>query len=385
MAHSTASKAVAFKRLLDFSLRPATREDIPRLMEIEETCFQIDRMTARAFRHAVSGANASLTVAEREGEVQGYVLLFYRRGSSLARLYSIAMMPAFRGCGLGRALLAAAEDEATGHDCAYLRLEVRQDNRAAIALYERRGYKPFGVYADYYEDHSPAIRMEKAILPHLRPERLAAPYYPQSLEFTCGPAALMMAMAALNDEVELGQRLELMLWREATTIFMTSGHGGCSALGLALSAHRRGYHVTLYCDPDPSMFTDSVRSQEKKDVIRLVQEEMFQEVQEANIPFRDEPIGLDRLDDACNEGAIPVVLVSSYRLTGDKAPHWVTVVGCDPKHIYIHEPFVDPDQAHTAADCIGIPIPRADFARMTRYGRAQHHAALILRETNKNS
>ena len=34
---------------------------------------------------------------------------------------------------------------------------------------------------------------------------------------------------------------EMQLWREATTIFMAAGHGGCSGQGLALAATRRGF------------------------------------------------------------------------------------------------------------------------------------------------
>ncbi|MCL1487420.1 MAG: peptidase C39 family protein [Marinobacter sp.] len=67
------------------------------------------------------------------------------------------------------------------------------------------------------------------------------PYYPQTTEFTCGPAALIMAMAALNQQQSLTTLEELKIWREATTIFMLSGHGGCGPHGLALAAWHRGF------------------------------------------------------------------------------------------------------------------------------------------------
>jgi len=52
-----------------------------------------------------------------------------------------------------------------------------------------------------------------------------------------------MAMKALKPSVKADRALELQLRREANTIFMgpSGGHGGCSALGLALAAHRRGF------------------------------------------------------------------------------------------------------------------------------------------------
>jgi hypothetical protein len=39
--------------------------------------------------------------------------------------------------------------------------------------------------------------------------------------FTCGPAALMMAMHGLNRDYQPSREEEINLWREATTIFMT--------------------------------------------------------------------------------------------------------------------------------------------------------------------
>jgi ribosomal protein S18 acetylase RimI-like enzyme len=44
-----------------------------------------------------------------------------------------------------------------------MRLEVRPDNRAAVALYERRGYRPFARTERYYEDGAPAVRFRKSL------------------------------------------------------------------------------------------------------------------------------------------------------------------------------------------------------------------------------
>ena len=89
--------------------------------------------------------------------------MLFHEGPSLARLYSIAIDPRARGIGLGQKLLEAAEQAARDNDRAYMRLEVRPDNRGAIALYERNGYRPFATVRDYYEDHSEALRFEKRI------------------------------------------------------------------------------------------------------------------------------------------------------------------------------------------------------------------------------
>ncbi|MCT7656069.1 peptidase C39 family protein [Oceanimonas sp. NS1] len=90
------------------------------------------------------------------------------------------------------------------------------------------------------------------------------PYYRQTTEFTCGPASLMMALSALDATHHTQPDEELQLWREATTIFMTQGHGGCGPHGLALAAHRRGFAVELVLNQDGPLFINSVRSPDKK-------------------------------------------------------------------------------------------------------------------------
>ena len=59
--------------------------------------------------------------------------------------------------------MRAAESYAARRGCRALRLEVRKDNSAAIALYQERGFRPFGEYPDYYEDGAAASRLEKRL------------------------------------------------------------------------------------------------------------------------------------------------------------------------------------------------------------------------------
>ncbi|PXB97623.1 GNAT family N-acetyltransferase, partial [Pseudomonas aeruginosa] len=128
---------------MNLTLRPAGVDDLSALVELENRCFDYDRLSRRNFQWMLTRAHASLTVAEGDGGVLGYALVLFHEGTSLARLYSIAIDPRARGIGLGQKLLEAAEQAARDNDRAYMRLEVRPDNRGAIALYERNGYRPF--------------------------------------------------------------------------------------------------------------------------------------------------------------------------------------------------------------------------------------------------
>ncbi len=120
------------------------------------------------------------------------MLLLFSRATSVARLYSIAVAAQARSRGVGRALVAAAEQAAWAQDRAYVRLEIRRDNLASQALFEGVGYRRFGILSDYYEDHMEALRYEKTLSPGLKPELKRVPFYEQTLDFTCGWSCLRL-------------------------------------------------------------------------------------------------------------------------------------------------------------------------------------------------
>ena len=128
-----------------------------------EARFPGDRLSARQFRHHLKNARARLRVVVYSGAVIGYALVFLRAGSRVARLYSIAVDPDWRGHRLGARLLADAERQAVRAGAAVLRLEVRTDNAAAIGLYETQGYRHFARIPGYYEDGAAARRYEKVL------------------------------------------------------------------------------------------------------------------------------------------------------------------------------------------------------------------------------
>jgi ribosomal protein S18 acetylase RimI-like enzyme len=148
-------------------IRDAEGEDLEGLSALEARTFASDRMARRSFRRLIGRKSARLRVAAGR-ELRGYHLVLFRKGSSVARLYSIAVDDRHRGAGLGRRLLADAERVAVVHRKRVLRLEVREDNLPAIRLYERRGYRIIGRYDGYYADRANALRYEKQ-LPAARP------------------------------------------------------------------------------------------------------------------------------------------------------------------------------------------------------------------------
>ncbi len=147
----------------DFRTRRAVSADLEALLTLENASFSGDRLSRRQLRRHLVNASAELRVAAAGGMLLGAALLLFRRGSRVARLYSIAVTGAARGRGVGSELLRACERAARRRSCRVLRLEVRTDNVAAKRMYEGAGYRPIGRRLAYYEDGAEALRYEKSL------------------------------------------------------------------------------------------------------------------------------------------------------------------------------------------------------------------------------
>lgn len=358
--------------------RPADRQDIDALLDIEQRCFISDRLTRRRFVHWQKAGNGILLVCVDDTGMLGYGLVILHKGTRLSRLYSLAVSPKARGKGVAKRLLSQLETDTAARDRLYMRLEVAKTNTGAIALYESMGYRVFDEHRDYYEDHTDALRMQKLIrkVPGLASKN-ATPWYQQTTEFTCGPASLMMAMSSLDQEVQPTQPLELDLWREATTIFMTSGHGGCHPVGLAVAAQRRGFHTTTFINSQKPLFVEGVRSAHKKAVMTEVDKQFHIKAAEVGAKVVFDDISQDEIQVFLDQGCAVLILISTYRMDGKKAPHWVCVTGMDDVCLYVNDPDID-DQHQVAMDCQHIPIAREDFAKMSTFGSERLRTAIIL-------
>lgn len=360
-------------------IRPAQLADLKGLVVLENASFSSDKLSRRSFKHWLTTEHRALLVAEVASLVAGYILIIYHPGTRLARIYSLAVSPQQRGNGIAKALMLAGEQAARDDGRLYLRLEVSVDNIPAIRLYETLGFQKFGLYRDYYQDHKDALRFQKRIRRYRdMPQHRSVHWLRQTTPFTCGPTALMMAMHELNKGYLPSREEEINLWREATTIFMTSGHGGCHPIGLALAAKRRKFLVEVWINQAGTLFIDSVRNDDKKQVIELVDNGFKREAEEQGIAVQYANITQNDLIAAFESGAIPLILISTFSMDRKKAPHWVVMSGFDNDCLYMHDS--DPDEGRQSElDCQFIPIAREDFDRMSCFGKTRLRTAVIVR------
>jgi ribosomal protein S18 acetylase RimI-like enzyme len=128
----------------EIELRPARPADAPRLTEIVQAAYghYVERV-GRPPRpmlddYAEVIRRDQVVVAERRGEVVGLVVL--QVGDEGFVVDNVAVDPAYKGSGVGRALLERAEAEArrAGFDSVALYTHERMTEN--LALYERIGY-----------------------------------------------------------------------------------------------------------------------------------------------------------------------------------------------------------------------------------------------------
>jgi ribosomal-protein-alanine N-acetyltransferase len=151
------------KRLPSVLLRRGRKSDVDALLVLEHNAFKAEPLSRQSLRHFLVSPRATFIVMESHGDLAGYVLVRYSSRHRLARIYSIAVNGKFRRQGLGRRLLAAADEDATRRRCRAIRLEVRKYDRKAIRFYKSYGYRCFGEYPLYYEQRFGAFRFEKPL------------------------------------------------------------------------------------------------------------------------------------------------------------------------------------------------------------------------------
>lgn len=133
---------------MELQIHDAREELLPQVQRIEQQCFSLPWTEAMIRMQLQPDSHVFLT-AETEGVVVGYVGMLYVLDEGY--ISNVAVRPDFRRRGVAEALLRALEARSRALRLSFLTLEVRAGNAAAVALYEKRGYRVVGRRKNYYE------------------------------------------------------------------------------------------------------------------------------------------------------------------------------------------------------------------------------------------
>lgn len=132
-------------------LRPMTRADLDRIVELELALFGEEAWTRQMLDDELDQQPASryYLVAEDGRQIAGYGGLL--GAGWQGDVLTLAVATDHWGHGIGSTLLEALLAEAKRRGCAEVFLEVRTDNSRAQRLYRRFGFTEIGIRRGYYQ------------------------------------------------------------------------------------------------------------------------------------------------------------------------------------------------------------------------------------------
>ena len=129
---------------------PMTADHLDALEQLERTCFSRP-WSRKMLAEELDNQCAAFLVAEdaATGEVIGYAGLLVAADEGY--ITNVAVDPSRRRQGVAAQLLRVFDDFARANHLAFLTLEVRPSNQAAIALYQGFGFIEAGRRRNYYD------------------------------------------------------------------------------------------------------------------------------------------------------------------------------------------------------------------------------------------
>ena len=145
-------------------IRRITPLDLEQVYEVEVSSFKYPYSKLLLLSWIILHSDTSV-VAIEDGRVVGYCLSALERKGNTVRghILSIAVLPEYRGRGIGKRMMSEVERILKEKGAEYVYLEVEEDNLVARRLYESLGYKEAGKIERYYPWGANAVIMVKKL------------------------------------------------------------------------------------------------------------------------------------------------------------------------------------------------------------------------------
>lgn len=144
----------------NFSIRFATREDIPLILELVKELADYEKMlhevvaTEELMEEWIfDKQKAEVIIGEEDGKPVGMALFFHNFSTFLGRagiyLEDLFVRPEYRGCGYGKALLQKLAQIAVERGCGRLEWWCLDWNEPSIKFYKSLGAEPMEEWTTY--------------------------------------------------------------------------------------------------------------------------------------------------------------------------------------------------------------------------------------------
>ncbi len=145
---------------MPFALRPYEAHDFAALHRLDQACFPAGIAYSKtALRYFLNHPGAECLVAEQEGKIAGFILA--EQSDRLAHIITLDVAESARRSGVGSTLLRRVEANLAARGVRAILLETATTNDAAIAFWQKHGYRTEAVLKNYYSGKLDAFEMRK--------------------------------------------------------------------------------------------------------------------------------------------------------------------------------------------------------------------------------
>jgi ribosomal-protein-alanine acetyltransferase len=137
---------------MDLKIETATIKVLDELYSLEEACFDQEAFSKRQIAYLLTDYNTVALMAKVEGSIAGFVIaqVEVEENTEFGHIITLNIAPKHRHQKIATNLLKEIEGILKRKGITESRLEVREDNHAAIKLYKTLGYQTVGKLEKYY-------------------------------------------------------------------------------------------------------------------------------------------------------------------------------------------------------------------------------------------
>ncbi len=144
------------------SLRSYEPHDFAALHKLDQSCFPPGISYSKTMlRYFLTTPSADCVVAMEENHIAGFILS--EENPPLAHIITLDVAAEERRHGVGTALLQKLESNLAARGVRSILLETATDNEAAVAFWQRHGYRSEAVLKRYYLGRIDAYEMRKIL------------------------------------------------------------------------------------------------------------------------------------------------------------------------------------------------------------------------------
>jgi ribosomal-protein-alanine N-acetyltransferase len=149
---------------MDIKIENVSIRLLDKLYEIEKQCFDQEAFSKQQLAYLLTDYNTIRLAARVNGEIAGFAIarVDIERTMPIGHIVTVDITPAYRRKGIAQKILHEIEAIFQERGIKESMLEVREDNVAALNLYQNLGYRKVGKLEQYY-GNAHGIQLKKAL------------------------------------------------------------------------------------------------------------------------------------------------------------------------------------------------------------------------------